>query len=90
MNKMNPKEQESQLAISLRLRIILGVVIWLCLAGIVAYRLLLLRTVPVSLPTLITNVPSLKEDNLSVLRTSIKAPPSGTVLLPIIRAEPFD
>lgn len=86
---MKPKEQENQLRFDLNFRIVFSVFVWLSLVGAVAFRLWSLRVVPsLSLVSTVT-VPSLKQDNIATLRSSIKAP-VDTGVLPNVRPEPFD
>ncbi|MBI1871849.1 hypothetical protein HYS10_00325 [Candidatus Collierbacteria bacterium] len=86
---MKPKEQENQLRFDLNFRIIFSVFVWLSLAGAVAFRLWSLRAVPpISLVSTVA-VPSLKQDNITTLRSSIKAPADAGIL-PNVRPEPFD
>ncbi len=87
---MNVKEQENQLRLDLLTRIVVTVLIWVVLVAIAAVRLVTL-TRPLSIPPVVTvSVPTIKEENLTTLRTSLKAAPDETTRLPITNPEPFD
>lgn len=87
---MNIKEQESQLAISLNLRIIINIIAYLCLAGFVGYRLYLVsRPTTAGMASMIA-VPRLKISNFEELSVSPPAATPGMEPTPISDNEPFD
>lgn len=83
------KEQENQLSLSLNFQILLTAVVWILVMGFVGYQLWTLKS-NTSQPalTLGNNVPTIKQANLDVLRSSIKSVTFSN--LPTVRPEPFD
>lgn len=88
---MTLQEQESQLKLGLGVNIIISLLLWMGVAGFIAFRLWSLRDVPpLALVQVPTNVPEFKQESLSTLRQSVKAPETETANLPATRPEPFD
>lgn len=87
---MNIKEQENQLMMSMILRIVVSVLIWMGLMGYMINRLWGLEKTPTTSTIMVSNVPSIKQENLDILRESIKMASSSAFSLPIARPEPFD
>lgn len=85
---MQVKEQENQLVLNLTVDIILTVLVWsgsLIFVGYQLWSLFVKKEVPV---TIGFNIPTVKQANLEVLRSSIKATSGSN--LPVVRTEPFD
>lgn len=85
---MNIKEQENQLAFNLRFEIVLIVFVWLFVVGFVEYRLWLVSSIKEPVMSIMNNIPTIKQDNLKILRSSIKSVFVSN--LPTVRLEPFD
>lgn len=85
---MTLKDQEQQLTNDLVTKNILSIIFWLALAGIALYRLLSLKP-PVTPSTTNSAIPTLEQENINALRSSIKTPPQITNI-PVIKPEPFD
>lgn len=85
---MNIKEQESQLAFTLRFEIVISVVLWLAMVVFVTYRLWMRSLPQTQTLTIMNNVPGIKQSNIDTLRSSLK--PVVRNNLPVIRIEPFD
>lgn len=85
---MNIKEQENQLRFNLNFEILLCVFVWLIFWGFIGFRLYRLRATAEPPLTIGMNVPSVKQSNLDILRTSLKSITSSN--LPAVRLEPFD
>lgn len=85
---MNIKEQEKKLRSNLNFEIVLTGIIWLAAIGFMSYRLWRLNTIK-EFPTMLSNnVPTIKQANLEILKSSIKNTKVNN--LPVVRMEPFD
>lgn len=84
---MNIKEQENQLALSLQFQIGLTIIFWLLMAGFIEYRLWASSGTQKEL-TIMNNVPTIKQSNLDILRTSLKS--VSEINLSVVRPEPFN
>lgn len=87
---MNIKEQENQLVLGMNFRIVVSILIWSALVGYASYNIWSLLNAPVKPSLNLNSVPTIKQENLDTLRTSIKASHPSTDNLPIVRPEPFD
>lgn len=85
---MNIKEQENQLSFTLKFEIILTIFMWSVLVIFVGYRLWLKTKPHQPGLTIMNNVPSIKQENVDILRASLK--PVSQSNLPLVRLEPFD
>lgn len=84
---MNVREKENQLAFDLRFRIVFSGFVWLCLIAAVFFRLWSLRSIPVLSSVTGATVPSLKQENIDILRST---PTVFPVRPTLVRPEPFD
>ena len=85
---MTIKEQENQLELNIKAEIVVSVVIWLGVCFFVGYQLWTLRSLPEAPLAIGINVPTIKQDNLNILRKSLKTVSESN--LPVVRTEPFD
>ena len=85
---MTIKEQENQLEFNLKAEIVISVFIWLGTCIFIGYKLWSLRSLPEIPLTIGINVPTIKQSNLDILRSSIKIISNSN--LPVVRMEPFD
>lgn len=84
---MNVREKENQLAFDLRFRIFFSGFVWLCLIAAVFFRLWGLRSIPVLSSVTGATVPTLKQENINLLRST---PTPTSSRLPAAHPEPFD
>lgn len=85
---MNVKDEENQLRSRLNFQVLVCILVWLAFASFIFYRLEKLSRQKATVPPL--KVAEIKQENISVLRGSIKAMSQVNPGLVIIRAEPFD
>ena len=85
---MNIKEQESQLSLNLNLEIYSLTILWIIFWVIIGYRLWSFGQLPEVPLAIGENVPTIKQGNLEILRSSIKSVSGSN--LPVVRMEPFD
>lgn len=85
---MTIKEQENQLEFNLKVEIVATVVVWLGVCVFVGYKLWTLHSLPETPLAIGINVPTVRQNNLDVLRKSLKIVSESN--LPVVRIEPFD
>ncbi|HCQ31194.1 TPA: hypothetical protein DIU27_02290 [Candidatus Collierbacteria bacterium] len=85
---MNIKEQESQLRLNLNLEIYSLTILWIIFWVFIGYRLWSFGQLPEAPLAIGENVPTIKQGNLEILRSSIKSVSGSN--LPVVRMEPFD
>jgi len=86
---MNTKAKESQVALSLKIKIALTIILWLGVFGFIGYSLLRPSKLPAVLVQTIPEVPSIDQRKIGILRVSLKSSTQNNTA-PIIRPEPFD
>ena len=85
---MNQKDKESRLIVSLNVQMILTILTWLCVNSFIIYRLWQASFVPTLTALSVTTIPAIQQENVVVLRTSVKL--INDVNLPSVTLEPFD
>ncbi len=85
---MNIKDQENQLEFNLNLEIVTSIVLFLMFWGYIGFRLSKISSMSEPPLSIGINVPTIKQENLVLLRTSIKSISNSN--LPVVRIEPFD
>ncbi|NCP47485.1 hypothetical protein COT86_00740 [Candidatus Collierbacteria bacterium CG10_big_fil_rev_8_21_14_0_10_43_36] len=85
---MTIKEQENQLVLRINLEIVITVVLWAIFWSLVSLQIWQVRSYHETPLTIAENVSTIKQENLDVLRISIRSVISSN--LPVVRVEPFD
>ena len=85
---MTIKEQENQLVLKINLEVAVTIVLWTMFWGFLLIQVWQARLSRESSITISENVPTIKQENLGVLRASVISIISSN--LPVVRMEPFD
>ncbi|KKT40577.1 hypothetical protein A3K29_04130 [Candidatus Collierbacteria bacterium RIFOXYB2_FULL_46_14] len=85
---MTIKEQENQLVLKINLEVAVTIVLWTMFWGFLLIQVWQARLSRESSITISENVPTIKQENLGVLRASVRSIISSN--LPVVRMEPFD